>query len=232
MRRDPHMALLLCVLFAVLAGAWTSLAIAQPTPVPETTAPTSEPATTTPEAVTAPETASPETASPETASDVLRTVEQQTAPLQEKAQEIGKQIDADPRAQEASAGILQPIYALAEAFKGTLFYWSAFTLMTIGVVSFALQLVLGKLALLMRLKLNLTEVVSDTVGLAISVVGLVLTTQAAVPNSQFTQSPALVLSGTAVGIVVGFVLYRWGQLMELSAAEEKKEQPKPAAPKK
>ncbi|MCA9046990.1 MAG: hypothetical protein KDA69_21855, partial [Planctomycetaceae bacterium] len=59
--------------------------------------------------------------------------------------------------------------------------------------------------------------------LVISVVGLVLTTQAAAQNSTFTNSPALVLSGAAIGAVVGFVMYRWGQDLELRAAAAKPE---------
>ncbi len=52
----------------------------------------------------------------------------------------------------------------------------------------------------------------------ISVVGLVLTTQAAAENSTFTQSPAAVLSATAVGAVAGLWFYRKGQRQELEAA--------------
>jgi hypothetical protein len=46
-----------------------------------------------------------------------------------------------------------------------------------------------------------------------------LTTQAAAENSTFTQSPFAVLSAAAVGIVVGFLHYRWGQSQELAAVE-------------
>ena len=66
---------------------------------------------------------------------------------------------------------------------------------------------------------SLKEIASDAVGLAISVVGLVLTTQAAAENSTFTQSPALVISATGVGAIVGFILYLWGQSQELQAAD-------------
>ncbi|MEZ5943880.1 MAG: hypothetical protein R3C18_20990 [Planctomycetaceae bacterium] len=157
------------------------------------------------------------------AGDFVNQVGEHIEPIQEKASEIAHQVDQDQRAQEISAGILQPIYQLAESFEGTPFYWSAFTLMVIGVVSYLLQLVLGKLALLMKGKINLTETISDAVGLVISVVGLVLTTQAAAQNSTFTNSPALVLSGAVVGAVVGFVMYRWGQDLELRAATAKPE---------
>ncbi|MCA9029635.1 MAG: hypothetical protein KDA66_02440 [Planctomycetaceae bacterium] len=157
------------------------------------------------------------------AGDFVNQVGEHIEPIQEKASEFAHQVDQDQRAQEISAGILQPIYQLAESFEGTPFYWSAFTLMVTGVVSYLLQLVLGKLALLMKGKINLTETLSDAVGLVISVVGLVLTTQAAAQNSTFTTSPALVLSGAAVGAVVGFVMYRWGQDLELRAAAAKPE---------
>jgi hypothetical protein len=90
--------------------------------------------------------------------------------------------------------------------------------MAAGVVSYTLQLVLGKLVVLMRMGLSFKEIASDAVGLAISVVGLVLTTQAAAENSTFTQSPAAVISAAIVGALAGFVLYLWGQSQELDAA--------------
>ena len=90
---------------------------------------------------------------------------------------------------------------------------------TTGVVSFALQLVLAKLIVLSKLGLSLTEILSDALGFAISVVGLVLTTQAATENSRFTASPFAVLSATAAGVVVGFIFYLWGQSQEVQAAK-------------
>lgn len=131
---------------------------------------------------------------------------------------IADVLDHDPRAKTAAAGILQPIYTVAESLSFPAFHWLAFALMSAGVVGYALQLVLGKLVVLTRMGFSPSEIVSDAIGLAISVVGLVLTTQAAAENSNFTQSPAAVLSATAVGIVVGFILYRWGQAQELEAA--------------
>jgi hypothetical protein len=89
--------------------------------------------------------------------------------------------------------------------------------MAAGVVSFALQLVLTKLLLLAQLKMNLAEILSDALGLLISLVGLVLTTQAATQNSTFTASPAAVVSSAAVGLLAGFVFYIWGQRLELRA---------------
>jgi hypothetical protein len=138
----------------------------------------------------------------------------------EKAVEIAGKVDQDERAKEAAAGILQPIYRAAEVMgsqKFPAFYWVAFALMAAGTVSYALQLVLGKLLVLFRGSINLKEILSDLVGFLISVVGLVLTTQAATENSGFTQSPALVLSASAVGIIFGFMLFRWGTAQEVRA---------------
>ena len=86
-----------------------------------------------------------------------------------------------------------------------------------GVVGFGLQLVLAKLVVLSKMGFSLTEIISDATGLAISLVGLVLTTQAAAENSHFTESPVAVLSAAAVGLVFGIMLYRWGQAQEVEA---------------
>jgi ABC-type multidrug transport system fused ATPase/permease subunit len=136
---------------------------------------------------------------------------------QAKVEEVAEQVDQNPMAQKAADGVLGPIYKLAESLNFAAFHWLAFAIMASGVVSFALQLVLGKLALLFRGSLNLREIFSDAIGLIISVVGLVLTTQAAAENSTFTHSPAAVLSAAATGILFGFVLYRWGQAQEVHA---------------
>lgn len=161
--------------------------------------------------------------------DLVESVQAQVTPLKEKATELALSVDENAQAQEISAGILQPIYQLAEAAEGTMFYWSAFTMMVTGVVSYSLQLVFGKLALLMRMRINLTETLSDAVALIISLVGLVLTTQAAAQNSEFTQSAFLVISASLVGVFVGFMMYRWGQDLELKAAEARsKPEPKKA----
>ena len=136
----------------------------------------------------------------------------------EEVSKIARQVDQDPRANTAAAGVLKPIYQIAEKLAFPAFHWVAFALMAAGVVSYALQLALGKLVVLTRLGFSLKEIVSDTVGLAISVVGLVLTTQAAAENSTFTQSPTAVLTSTAAGVVAGIILYFWGQSQELEAA--------------
>ena len=149
-----------------------------------------------------------------------------SASVEEKATEavgeIAQQIDQDERAQEVSAGILDPIYRLAEAISFPAIHWIAFAIMATGVVSFALQLVLAKLAVLMRGSLSFKEILSDVLGLVISLLGLVLTTQAAAENSTFTTSPAAVLSASGAGVIVGFVFYLWGQSQELQAARGRK----------
>jgi hypothetical protein len=136
----------------------------------------------------------------------------------EEVTKIAKTVDESPTAKTVSAGILQPIYTVARSLSFGAFHWVAFSLMAAGVVSYTLQLVLGKLVVLMRMGLSFKEIASDAVGLAISVVGLVLTTQAAAENSTFTQSPAAVISAAIVGALAGFVLYLWGQSQELDAA--------------
>ncbi len=143
---------------------------------------------------------------------------------QQKTEEIAEKLDKSEQAQEVTAGILQPIYVLAEAMAFPSFHWVAFTFMTAGVISFALQLVLGKLVVLTKMSLNLKEILSDMLGLIISLIGLVLTTQAAAENSTFTDSPAAVLSAAAVGALIGLVFYWWGQAEEVQAALGRKKQ--------
>lgn len=137
---------------------------------------------------------------------------------EDEVRKIAQTVDQDPNAKAVSAGILQPIYVVAETLAFPAFHWAAFALMSAGVISYALQLVLGKLVVLMKMGFSLKEIASDAIGFAISVVGLVLTTQAAAENSTFTRSPAAVISATAVGAIVGFVLYLWGQSQEIEAA--------------
>lgn len=140
-----------------------------------------------------------------------------TEMVQEKVDEISRQVDRDPRAREVAAGILQPIYDVAEKLAFPAFHWLAFALMFAGVISYGLQLVLGKLVVLTRLGFSFSEILSDATGLVISLVGLVLTTQAAAENSSFTGSAAAVISAAVVGLVYGFLLYLWGQSQELQA---------------
>lgn len=151
-----------------------------------------------------------------------------TAQAEDEVSKIAKSIDQDPRAKDAAAGILQPIYQVAEALAFPAFHWLAFALMAAGVVSYALQLVLGKLVVLTRMGFSVKEIISDAVSLAISVFGLVLTTQAAAENSTFTKSPAAVISATIIGAVVGIILYRWGQAQELEAVTGRSVRPAPA----
>lgn len=140
----------------------------------------------------------------------------------ETAGTVADAVDESEQAQEASTGILTPIYQLAEAFSFPAFHWLAFAVMVAGVVSFALQLTLGKLVVLTRAGFSPSEILSDGLGLLVSLIGLVLTTQAATENSNFTQSAAAVLSATAAGAVVGFVFYLWGQRQELEAVAGRK----------
>ena len=134
-----------------------------------------------------------------------------------EVEKIADVVDHDQRAKTVAAGILQPIYLLAEKLAFPAFHWMAFCLMSAGVVGYGLQVFLGKLVVLTRMGFSLKEIISDVVGLKISIIGLVLTTQAAAENSSFTQSPAAVLSSAAVGLIAGFILYRWGQSQELQA---------------
>jgi hypothetical protein len=137
----------------------------------------------------------------------------------EKVDDAIEQVNQSEQAQEVKSGVLAPIYALAERFSFPWFHWLAFAAMVTGVISFALQLVLGKLVVLSRLSLSFTEILSDALGLLVSLIGLVLTTQAATENSSFTASAFAVISATAVGILAGIVFYVWGQRQELQAVE-------------
>lgn len=150
-------------------------------------------------------------------SDVRSQAEKLAADAQRQISDVARKVDQDARAKDVTAGILQPIYLLAENMSFPFFHWTAFMLMAAGVVSYAFQLVLGKLVVLSRMGFSPAEIISDAVGLLISLIGLVLTTQAAAENSTFTQSPAAVLSATIVGALFGFVLYLWGQRQELQA---------------
>jgi hypothetical protein len=154
--------------------------------------------------------------------------EQVLEDTRQTVESIARDVDQSETAHEVSAGLLKPVYLLAEHLAFPMFHWVAFALMTAGVVGFALQLVLAKLVLLSKFSFSFREILSDTIGLAISLFGLVLTTQAAAENSTFTQSPALVLSSAALGLIVGFLHYRWGQSQELAAVEGRRK--KTAAP--
>lgn len=171
----------------------------------------------------APSEAAAENAS-QTADDIKQKAGEIADQAKTKVDEIASEVDKSEKAKEYSAGVLKPIYQLAEALEFSAFHWVAFTLMVAGVVSFAFQLVLGKLVVLAHMGFSTKEILADAVGLAISLIGLVLTTQAATQNSQFTQSAFSVLSATAVGAVFGFMLYLWGQAQEVEAAKGRTEQ--------
>jgi hypothetical protein len=158
----------------------------------------------------------------QTDSDFQEKAKQTVESARETADSVTAALDQSEQAQEASAGILRPIYRLAEAFSFPAFHWIAFAVMVAGVVSFALQLTLGKLVVLAKLGFSPAEILSDGLGFVVSLVGLVLTTQAATENSSFTSSAAAVLSAAAVGAISGFVFYLWGQRQELLAVEGRK----------
>lgn len=140
----------------------------------------------------------------------------------EKVGELADTLDRTEAAQEVSAGVLKPIYLLADSLAFPGFYWVAFMLMVAGSVSYLLQLVFGKVVVLSKGSMNVREILSDSVALSISVIGLVLTTQAATQNSTFSSTPSAVLSATVVGAVLGLCLYRWGQAEEVDAARGRK----------
>ena len=179
-------------------------------------APTTEPATSPADSASSESSTAP--ATPESGLS--------TEGAKQQVQEIAEKVNQNEKAQEVSAGILKQIYLLAERMESPMFHWAAFALMVTGVVSFALQLVLGKLLVLAKLSLSLTEILSDAMGLAVSLVGLVLTTQAAAQNSTFTTSPAAVLSATGAGVLLGFFFFKWGTSQELSAVDGRRVQAK------
>ncbi len=149
-------------------------------------------------------------------------LEETTERVKEKIDEFGQRVDQSEQANELKESILDPIYQFAEYLAFPAFYWVAFALMVAGVVSFAGQLVLTKFFLLFKMSLNIKELLGDLLGLAISAVGLVLTTQAATENSTFTQSAFAVISSAAVGVVLGVLFYFWGQRQEFQAVEGKR----------
>ena len=142
--------------------------------------------------------------------------------ISEKASEIGDVLNQDANVQKASAGILQRIYDAAEYIGFPWFHWVAFMLMVAGVIGFGGQLILGKFFLLFRGSLNLKEIIADLLGLLVSAVGLILTTQASAENSDFTRTPMLVVSAAAVGAVLGLLCYWWGQSQEFAALRGKR----------
>lgn len=162
--------------------------------------------------------------SDETLQRVTEQAKELASDTKEKVGEIAETLDKSDVARQASAGVLKPIYTLAESLSFPAFYWVAFTLMVSGAVSFAFQLVLGKVVVLANGSINVREILSDTAGLAISLIGLVLTTQAAAQNSTFAESPSSVLSAAVVGTLAGLLLYRWGQAEEVDAARGRKKQ--------
>ncbi len=153
------------------------------------------------------------------AESIVAKAKKQAAQLIKDAREKATELGESEKAQEVSAGILSPIYGLAEYFSFSWFHWIAFTIMVTGVISYALQLILGKLVVLSQMGFSLSAIFADALGLVISLVGLVLTTQAAAENSDFTTNPTAVISAAVVGVIAGLIFYRWGQSEELQAAK-------------
>ena len=136
----------------------------------------------------------------------------------EKLKELSDSLNQTQAVQDVSAGILEPIYSLAQYMAIPSFYWMAFSLMFAGVVSFAGQLVFTKFFLLFKMSLNFKEILGDLLGLVVSLIGLVLTTQAATQNSSSPENSVAVVSATGVGILLGLMFYLWGQSQEFKAA--------------
>ncbi|MFN3153007.1 hypothetical protein [Bremerella sp.] len=139
--------------------------------------------------------------------------------LTDQLKDLAQEVDDSETAKETSAGILTPIYKVAEALEFPAFHWLAFALMLSGVIGFALQLVIGKLVVIAHLGFSIREILSDVLSFVISLFGLVLTTQAAAQNSTFTQSPFAVLSASLIGLILGIMLYFWGQAQEVEAVK-------------
>ena len=140
--------------------------------------------------------------------------------LDKTIDEIAGKVNENETAQMARTSILGWIYDAAEYLSFSWFHWFAFALMVAGLVSFALQLVVGKLIMLFQFHFNLTEILSDGLGFLISAIGLILTTQAATDKSSFTESPALVLSATGIGLLLGLVFFIRGQTQEYREGRE------------
>lgn len=155
-------------------------------------------------------------------SDTMQRAEEMGQQAQEQVDKAVASVEESEEAKALSAGLLHWIYSLAEAMSFAAFHWVAFAIMVAGVIGFALQLVLGKLVVLARTGFSLSEIISDGIGLIISLIGLLLTTQAAAENSDFTQSAFAVLSAAAAGLVLGILLYIWGQAQELQAVRGRK----------
>jgi len=91
-------------------------------------------------------------------------------------------------------------------------------MMTAGLVSFLLQLVLGKLIMLTQSHFSIVEIMSDGLGLLISAIGLMLLTQAATNEGLVINRPSFVLTAAGLGAFVGLIFYFRGQTQELREA--------------
>lgn len=209
MTRSVASILWISLLFCIVASPAWAQAPADPAPVEE---------------AAAVEAGAPDAETPAATDDKEKVakpeeVNEPSSELPEQLQTIAKDVDNSETAKETSAGILTPIYKVAEALEFPAFHWLAFALMLAGVIGFALQLVIGKLVVMAHLGFSIREILSDVLSFVISLFGLVLTTQAAAQNSTFTQSPFAVLSASLLGLILGIMLYFWGQAQEVEAVK-------------
>jgi hypothetical protein len=137
----------------------------------------------------------------------------------DKINDATSKLDTNEDAQLATDNILAGIKTFGDkvvAIPG--FYWIAFAMMTAGLVSYLLQLVLGKLIMLARFHFSVTEILSDGLGLLISAIGLMLLTQAATAEGLVIDRPSFVLTAAGVGAFFGLIFYFRGQTQELREA--------------
>ena len=91
-------------------------------------------------------------------------------------------------------------------------------MMTAGLVSFLLQLVLGKLIMLTQSHFSIVEIMSDAMGFLISLIGLTLLTQSATNEGLVIDRPSFVVTAAGLGAFVGLIFYFRGQTQELREA--------------
>ena len=136
-----------------------------------------------------------------------------------KIDEVVEQVDQSEQAQNVKSNILAPIYSLAERFSFPAFHWLAFAVMVTGVVSFALQLVMGKLVVLSRFSLSPTEILSDVLGLAGKSHRFGAHDPGRDGKLQLHLERVFRALGHRGGRDTGIVFYVWGQRQELQAVE-------------
>ena len=145
--------------------------------------------------------------------------EQAPRSVGERIGDAKERLDTDPQAQQATDHILSSIRDIGNkvvAVPG--FYWIAFAMMTAGLVSFLLQLVLGKLIMLTQSHFSIVEIMSDAMGFLISLIGLTLLTQSATNEGLVIDRPSFVVTAAGLGAFVGLIFYFRGQTQELREA--------------